>query len=39
MPDNEMCVRQRESIKPCNIRVIVDMTIKVRVLMRRRVVQ
>jgi hypothetical protein len=31
MPDNEMCVRQRKSSKECNIRVIVEINIKVRV--------
>ena len=31
MPENQMCVRQRESSKPCNIRVIVELNIKVMV--------
>jgi pyridoxine 5'-phosphate synthase PdxJ len=30
MPDDQMCVRQRESIEPC-VRVIVELNIKVMV--------
>jgi hypothetical protein len=31
MPDNRMCVRQIESSKTCNMRVIVELNIKIMV--------